>query len=339
MIKWCEKHKIEMKNKNCFHDIKICVVTVTYGNRFNYLKKVIDACLSHPCVKKVIVVDNNSLKESREKLKQLDKKEQRIKVVFLKENKGSAGGFKIGLKEACQCKDCDFIYLLDDDNLPSETTFSMLITFWESLNLQNKEEKVGICSHREDKPVYKNAALTGKHYLIYGKKNSFMGFHFLNFLTKFEKNNVNTDKDYGVIPVAPYGGLFFHKKMINTIGYPDEKFFLYGDDFDFTSRIPNLFIVFHSVLKDLEKSFHVNKSYFSTRFFNAYDDNRLYYMVRNNIFFQKKQGLIDNYVIYFFNVILYVFGNLFLIPFNYKKGVLTRFKSLFMGIRDGFREV
>lgn len=43
-------------------------VTVTYGNRFHLLKQVIDSALAEG-VAKIIVVDNNSQPESREKLK------------------------------------------------------------------------------------------------------------------------------------------------------------------------------------------------------------------------------------------------------------------------------
>jgi GT2 family glycosyltransferase len=38
---------------------KVCVVTVTYGNRFHLLKLVVDVALKEG-VCKVIVVDNNS---------------------------------------------------------------------------------------------------------------------------------------------------------------------------------------------------------------------------------------------------------------------------------------
>ena len=50
-------------------------VTVTYGNRFHLLKQVMDSALVKS-VAKVIVVDNNSVPESREQLKAYEQRDQ-----------------------------------------------------------------------------------------------------------------------------------------------------------------------------------------------------------------------------------------------------------------------
>ena len=73
---------------------KVCAVTVTYGNRFHLLNQVIDAALSEG-VYKIIVVDNNSELVSRNKLMEYEKLlNGKIKVLYLDDNYGSAGGFK-----------------------------------------------------------------------------------------------------------------------------------------------------------------------------------------------------------------------------------------------------
>ena len=102
-------------------------VTVTYGNRFHLLKQVIDGALKEG-VSKVIVVDNNSQPESREKLKayELELGSDKIKVLYLDDNYGSAGGFKRGLEEAYNHKECEYILVLDDDNLLEEGSFEKL---------------------------------------------------------------------------------------------------------------------------------------------------------------------------------------------------------------------
>jgi len=93
-------------------------VTVTYGNRFHLLKQVIDSALAEG-VAKVIVVDNNSVPQSREQLKAYEHElgSDKIKVLYLDDNYGSAGGYKRGLEEAYEDPSCEFIWLLDDDNL------------------------------------------------------------------------------------------------------------------------------------------------------------------------------------------------------------------------------
>ena len=47
--------------------MKVISVIVTYADRFNLLKQVLDSCLISD-VSKIIIVDNNSDKNSREKL-------------------------------------------------------------------------------------------------------------------------------------------------------------------------------------------------------------------------------------------------------------------------------
>ena len=46
--------------------------------------------------------------------------QERLKVIYLDENTGSAGGYKLGLEEAYKCNECEFIWLLDDDNKPQK---------------------------------------------------------------------------------------------------------------------------------------------------------------------------------------------------------------------------
>src|SRR6185503_7372606 len=62
--------------------------------------------------------------------------------------------------------------------------------------------------------------------------------------------------DYIEIPFGPYGGLFFHKAVIATLGYPNESLFLYNDDTEYTSRLMKiggkLFLIPSSVINDLE---------------------------------------------------------------------------------------
>jgi len=98
-------------------EARVCVVTVTYGNRFHLLKQAIGSVLKEGACK-IIVVDNNSAPESRGKLKEYEKElgSQKIKVLYLDDNYGSAGGFKRGLEEVYNDPECEFILLLDDDN-------------------------------------------------------------------------------------------------------------------------------------------------------------------------------------------------------------------------------
>ncbi|MDK2922252.1 MAG: hypothetical protein PWR24_1809 [Desulfonauticus sp.] len=327
---------------------KVCVVTVTYGDRFHFLKQVIDACFKEG-VDKAIVVDNGSVLISKEKLKKYEKEnKERLKVIYLNENSGSAYGYKVGLQDAYNCKECDFIWLLDDDNKPLENSLNILLNFWSSLEVDNKEEKIALLSYRFKKEQMAKESIINK--LIVGKKNSFMGFHIKDLPKKILKHlkirvNLITDKKektqatnvnvkYGVVPVAPYGGLFIHKNILNKIGYPNEEFFLYADDHDWTNRITKnsgkIYLLLDSKIDDLELSWHVPKSVKDTAFsiISRGNPQRVYYSVRNRVFFEIN-NLVDNKVIYWMNIFVY----LLFISFSSTKNL----KLIIKAIKDGYK--
>ena len=89
--------------------MNICCVTVTYGNRAHLLEQVVNA-IAGMDIKKVIIVDNGSTESSSSRIYGLKERYPgKITIIRLKENYGSAKGFKVGLQEALNL-DCDFVY-------------------------------------------------------------------------------------------------------------------------------------------------------------------------------------------------------------------------------------
>jgi cellulose synthase/poly-beta-1,6-N-acetylglucosamine synthase-like glycosyltransferase len=158
--------------------MKVYAVIVTYGNRFNYIKQVIDACFSEG-VDKIIIVDNKSIDESKKKLNKVAKEyKHKLQLIALNENRGSAGGFIVGLKIAYNDPSCEYIWLLDDDNLPAKNSLLKLKDFWNKINdIENKEQKVALLSYRKDREIYKQAIIQSDPSIVLGKKNSFYGIH------------------------------------------------------------------------------------------------------------------------------------------------------------------
>ncbi len=300
----------------------IFVVTVTYGNRFHLLKKVIDSALSEG-VAKVIVVDNNSVPESREKLNEYEKQlgNKKIEVLYLNENYGSAGGFKRGLEEAYNDSECDFIWLLDDDNQPQKDSLKVLYEVWDNLEDENKEEKVSLLSYREDRGPYKEAVMTNNPNLVLGRKNSFLGFHIADlpkkvlrrFKRKFGIRTFKEDKNikFGKVSVAPYGGMFFHKNLIDSIGYPNEKFYLYADDYEWSYRITKngggIYLILDSLVNDIDTSWNISRNNeTSVSIIATGSDFRVFYSIRNRVFFETK-NLVESNLIYKLNIYFYHF--------------------------------
>jgi GT2 family glycosyltransferase len=326
---------------------KVCVVTVTYGNRFHFLKQVVDAALKED-VCKVIVVDNNSEQESREKLREYERElgNQKIKVLYLDDNYGSAGGFKRGLEEAYNDPDCEFIWLLDDDNKPMEGALKVLLDFWNSLEEVNKEERIALLSYRFRREyLAKKSIIHNKPEIVLGLKNSFLRFHIREFPKKIfgylkriflKKHDISMKEDYGFgkVPVAPYGGLFIPKSIINQIGFPNESFYLYEDDTEWTYRITKnggkIYLILNSKIDDVDLSSIIARNVKQTQIYmiSRAEAFRVYYGIRNRVYFEIN-NLVDNQLIYWINIFMY----LLLISLSSTKNL----KIIINAIRDGFR--
>ena len=326
---------------------KVYVVTVTYGNRFDLLKQVIDAALNEG-VYKVIVVDNKSELESRNKLMEYEKlSNDKLKVLYLDDNYGSAGGFKKGLELAYSDPECEFIWLLDDDNKPMENSLKELLNFWYSLNLENKEEKVALLPYRfKRERLARQAVIYNKPELFLGFKNSFLRFHVKELIHKVCKHlkirlklietslGQENDVKFGKLPLAPYGGLFIHKNILAKVGYPDESLYLYEDDTEWTYRIKKMggeiYLILESKIDDIELSTHVAKNEKQLAFvmLSRGEPYKIYYTIRNRVFFEKN-NLLDNKIIYWINVFLY---SLLISLSSCKKT-----KLILRAIKDGYR--
>lgn len=327
--------------------MKVFAIVVTYGDRYHLLEQSIDALFKQQ-VSRVIVVDNRSHTSSYEQLRNLEKNLRgKLKVIHLEENTGSAGGYKIGLQNAYACEDCKFIWLLDDDNRPKEGALNALIDFWQKLAEEDKEHRIALMSYREDREIYKEVILKNLPNLVIGRTNSFLGFHVCEIpavlIRRIKKRYVQKlngkdlgNKITGTVSAVPFGGMFFHKALLNEIGYPNQDLYLYSDDWDFSYRITHkggkIIMLLNSVIEDLQKSWHrKNKeSLFKIYLLDDLEDFRLYYYVRNRIYFEKKH-LVTNPVIYCFNR-LTLLSTVLIFGFIKKRNNLRIIKK---AVRDG----
>jgi len=326
----------------------VSVVTVTYGNRFHFLKHVVNSALREGA-SKVIIVDNNSAPECREKLRDYEEKLgiDKIKVLYLDDNYGSAVGYKRGLEEAYNHFQCEFIWLLDDDNKPQKGSLRELKEFWNNLNDINKEEKICLLSYRFKKEqLALKSIIYNKPELVLGLKNSFSGFHInelhkkiFRYLKRIFKlgNNISVrenNKSFGVVPVAPYGGMFFHKNLLDKIGYPREDFFLYGDDHEWSYRITKesgkIYLILDSLIDDIDLSWIVPKNNTQTAFSIIANGEpfRVYYSIRNRVFFEVN-NIVDKKLVYWINMIIFII----LISFSSTRNV----KFILRAVRDGLK--
>lgn len=326
----------------------ICLVTVTYGDRFDLLERVIEAA-SKNGVSKSFVVSNKAESNSLKHLRTLEAESKgSINVIYLPENIGSAGGYKTGLEKAANCPDCDFIWLLDDDNQPRENALDQLLKYYQELSKTFLPEQFSLLSLREDREQLKKAAKIVDAYKLFPRTSSFLGFHVLDLPRKVMKAlySKNIDKilespnSAVEIPFGPYGGLFFHKTLLKEIGYPDQRFFVYADDTEFTYRLTKtgkkLFLIPSSTIQDIDNSWHikVKGSHFEQLLLGD-SDFRIYFSVRNQAYVDRYVWL-KNYVIYTINKLIFLSLLGFFAYIVHKKP--ERFALIYKAIGDGERQ-
>ncbi len=197
--------------------LKVQAVIVTY-NRKDMLCACIESILEQTVlVEKVIVVDNCSTDGTEEMLRERGYIEKSIiQYVKLPQNIGGAGGFYEGMKIA-RDERADWIWIMDDDVLPS----------------RNALEKLLLAKEKVDGEIsFLASAVRGKH----GEAMN---------VPKIDRNQFNEYIDWysyladGIVEIvkATFVSLLINGKAVEKCGLPWKKFFIWGDDSEYTQRL------------------------------------------------------------------------------------------------------
>ncbi len=111
----------------------VYAVIVTYDDRFLYVKRIANAILQSS-IGKIVIVVNKTTPEMLESLREMESKTEKIEIIYKVDNLGSAIGFGMGIKLALSHRDCDFIWLLDDDTLSEPAMLQILLNKWQNLS-------------------------------------------------------------------------------------------------------------------------------------------------------------------------------------------------------------
>ncbi len=273
----------------------VCVVTVTYGSRLRFLAQVVDAALREGA-QAVLVVDNGTDDEGRAGLAQLQQRYgERLELLRLPVNTGSAGGFKAGLARVQAQRRFEYLWLLDDDNVPEPGALRVLLEQHARLRHETAEDRLAVSSYRDIRSSARRLKRGLPPALVFPTRSSFQKFSVFNWarslaravLLRWRALTASTAPPEAVrVPYAPWGGLFMHRSVLDTCGLPDERLFVYADDTEFTHRLVraggSVFLVFASVVRDVEEQWHRGVR---QRALMGDSDLRAYYNARNRAWF------------------------------------------------------
>jgi len=200
------------------------VAIVPTFNRFSQARETIERLLTEPCLA-VVVVDNGSNDGTREWLSA--QTDPRLKVIFAPSNLGGAGGFELGIKVALEEYNPDWVVVMDDDARPYPGAFADFARVaqdnWDMLAAAVYYPDGHICEmNRPSRNPFWHGA-------------EFVKTVFNTLIGRGRKGFHVSDAAYGAqitlpIDVASFVGMFISRRVIEAIGTPNGKLFIYSDD-------------------------------------------------------------------------------------------------------------
>ncbi len=257
----------------------IYAVVVTY-NRLTLLKKSLEALLNQTQMPaKIIVVNNASTDETSDYLHTLENNAC-FHILNLPENLGGAGGFNIGMREAV-CLGADWVWIMDDDTLPEPNALEKL------LECKDLDPNIGYLSSR----------------VVWTDGNN----HLMNIPVIRQNVTVNEqtyffDKfiPFNAYPLdcASFVSLMIKSDVIKKIGLPIKEFFIWLDDYEYTTRINKngyfgLYVYNSVAVHATEKNEGANIITAATS-----QGWKFYYEIRNRLYLKRQEC--KNYILFLF---------------------------------------
>ncbi len=243
--------------------VRVEAVVVAY-NRRDLLRQSLFAigAQSRP-VDHVHVIDNASADGTSD---MVESEFPDISLRSLPTNTGGAGGFAAGLAYAIDAG-ADLVWLMDDDTIPTATALEEL--------LRAHAEYSG------DAP----AAIASRVLWVDGRDHP---MNTPRVRPGSSREQLGSAAAVGCIPVrsASFVSLLVESQAVRAVGLPEADFFLWNDDFEFSTRLLRDRVGLYCPASRVE---HRTKSFGST---DLDPGERFYYEVRNKIWtFTRSRGL------------------------------------------------
>lgn len=213
--------KIKMINENA-----VVAIVVTF-KRKELLKQVINALINQSVqLHKIIIVDNNSCDGTEQEIMHLKKMlpdGDRIIYINTGDNLGGAGGFQFGFMAAEKYK-YSHLWLMDDDLLPENNCLDNLL----------KSDITGIVQPMR---FNKDDSCAEISPIDYNLKNPFL----LRAKTRTVADIYDANEHTAIFNIhsVPFEGPLISRDVVSAIGRPNDKFFIFNDDLDYSLRAKN----------------------------------------------------------------------------------------------------
>jgi len=243
--------------------LKVAAVVVAY-NRCDLLREALTAIVSQSRrLDSVYVIDNASTDQTSQMVME---EYPEIQLRTMPVNTGGAGGFAAGLAHAIT-DGADLVWLMDDDTVPSPTALEELVRAHDRY------------------PGSPPAAVASRVLWVDGRD------HPMN--TPRVRPGVSSDDRAaasvaGCLPVrsASFVSLLVQSDAVREVGLPEADFFLWNDDFEFSTRLLRRRVGLYCPASVVE---HRTKSFGST---DSDPGDRFYFEVRNKVWtFTRSAGL------------------------------------------------
>ena len=174
---------------------------------------------------KIIVVDNCSPDNSYLLLKEEFLNSEDVVIVKSEKNGGFSYGNNYGMKYALQNFDFDFLMLINNDTVSDTKMNGVFIKYYS----EHLSEQIGILTGKIYYYYNKNLIWSAGGYI---KRTRALGKHF--GMDELDNGQWNEKKE---IEFATGCLWFFHKNLIEKVGFMPEEYFMYFEDVDYCMNI------------------------------------------------------------------------------------------------------
>jgi rhamnopyranosyl-N-acetylglucosaminyl-diphospho-decaprenol beta-1,3/1,4-galactofuranosyltransferase len=282
----------------------VCAVVVTYNR-----KKMLGPCLrsllaqKRP-IDKIIIVDNASTDNTRDFLA---KEFPELEVLALPENSGGAGGFRAGMRWAYE-RQFDWVWIMDDDVEAMPDALESLLAY------------------RDIGDLIQGRKYEGSGNLIW---EAMWDASSCSTITFSDDLSFKNGKQWTSISYANFEGALIKRKVMERIGFPDDRYFIASDDTIYGFLVSLHFHVIYVDFVSMHKKADPPKT--RSRFY-------YYFQLRNRFLNYEhfvKAGVPVRHKMFLIQSFLFACTLISEIVRNPNERKLTNVTAVFMALRDG----